>query len=131
MGLERLVSVLQDKRSNYDTDVFTPLFKAIEELIGCPPYQGRVGPDDKDLVDTAYRVLADHARTLSFAIADGAVPSNEGRGYVLRRILRRAIRYGRQILGAKPGFFPELAKCKRSLGHHLRCHPPPGCHADT
>jgi hypothetical protein len=108
MGLERLVSVLQEKRSNYDTDVFMPLFGAIQAVIGCEPYQGRVGAADTALVDTAYRVLADHARTLSFAIADGAVPSNEGRGYVLRRILRRAVRYGKQILGAPSGFFAQL-----------------------
>jgi alanyl-tRNA synthetase len=108
MGFERLVSVLQDKRSNYDTDLFAPLFKAIEEQIGVRPYAGKIGKEDPDLVDTAYRVLADHARTLSFAIADGAIPSNEGRGYVLRRVLRRAVRYGQQMLGAKPGFFTKL-----------------------
>lgn len=108
MGFERLVSMLQDRRSNYDTDLFSYLFSAIQAEIGCEPYGGRVGPEDKDFRDTAYRVLADHARTLSFAIADGAVPSNEGRGYVLRRILRRAVRYGQQMLGAHPGFMSKL-----------------------
>ncbi|CAM9311423.1 unnamed protein product [Chrysoparadoxa australica] len=110
LGLERLVSILQGKPSNYDTDLFTPLFAAIHSLLpeGSLPYSGKVGADDIDLHDTAYRVLADHARTLTFAIADGAVPSNEGRGYVLRRILRRAVRYGQQILGASDGFFQKL-----------------------
>ncbi|MBX3357160.1 MAG: alanine--tRNA ligase [Phycisphaeraceae bacterium] len=108
MGLERLVSVLQNKLSNYDTDLFMPIFAAIERATGARPYMGRLGEADNDGVDTAYRVIADHIRALTFAITDGAVPSNEGRGYVLRRILRRAVRYGRQMLGAKGGFFSNL-----------------------
>jgi alanyl-tRNA synthetase len=108
MGLERLVSVLQNKRSNYDTDVFAPIFAAIERLTGARPYMGKLGDADKDNIDTAYRVIADHIRTLTFAITDGAMPSNVGRGYVLRRILRRAVRYGRQMLNARSGFFSQL-----------------------
>jgi len=108
MGLERLVSVLQNVRSNYDTDVFAPIFAAIERLTGARPYMGRLGTADTDTVDTAYRVIADHIRTLTFAITDGAMPSNVGRGYVLRRILRRAVRYGRQMLNARSGFFAQL-----------------------
>jgi alanyl-tRNA synthetase len=108
MGLERLVSILQDERSNYDTDAFTPIFKKISEFSQVGPYEGKLGEDDVTLKDTAYRAIADHIRTLSFALADGAVPNNEGRGYVLRRILRRATRYGQQILKAPPGFFQQL-----------------------
>ena len=109
MGLERLTSILQAKRSNYDTDVFVPIFAAIEDLTrGRHSYMGRLGAADKDHIDTAFRVIADHIRTLTFAVTDGAVPSNEGRGYVLRRILRRAVRYGRQTLGLEGGFFARL-----------------------
>ena len=108
MGLERLASLLQGKTSNYDIDIFQPLFKAIEGLSKEGPYRGHIGEQDVTLRDTAYRAIADHARALSFAIADGAVPSNEGRGYVLRRILRRGVRYGQQILGADRGFFAKL-----------------------
>ncbi len=108
MGLERLTSILQQKPCSYDTDVFSLLFIAIHQEVKGVGYEGRVGVADTNLKDTAYRIVADHARALTFAIADGAVPSNEGRGYVLRRILRRAVRYGQQILGAPPGFFARL-----------------------
>ena len=89
MGFERVVSVLQGKKSNYDTDVFTPIISEIEKLTG-KKYEG-----EKNQV--AMRVIADHVRALTFAIADNANPSNEGRGYVLRRILRRASRYARNL----------------------------------
>ena len=109
MGFERLVSVIQDKRSNYDTDVFTPIFNKIQELTGVRPYQGKMGKDDTDGIDTAYRVVADHVRTLTFALSDGGVPNNVGRGYVLRRILRRGSRYARKKLGVNIGsFFSSL-----------------------
>ncbi|XP_047045483.1 alanine--tRNA ligase-like [Lolium rigidum] len=110
MGFERLTSILQNKMSNYDTDVFMPLFEAIHNLAEgrIQPYSGKVGPDDVGKVDMAYRVVADHIRTLSFAIADGSQPGNEGREYVLRRILRRAVHFGHQKLTAKKGFFSLL-----------------------
>lgn len=107
-GFERLVSVIQDKRSNYDTDLFVPIFNAIQKGTGAPLYQGRVGSDDADGIDMAYRVLADHARTLTIALSDGGYPDNTGRGYVLRRILRRAVRYATEKLNGKPGFFASL-----------------------
>ncbi|KAL9480069.1 hypothetical protein ACSS6W_004855 [Trichoderma asperelloides] len=105
MGFERLVSALQDTASNYATDVFTPLFKKIEEVTGARPYTDKYGADDVDGIDTAYRVVADHIRTMSFAITDGAVPNNDGRGYVIRRILRRGVRYARKYLNAEIGSF--------------------------
>ncbi|KAH7321270.1 alanyl-tRNA synthetase [Stachybotrys elegans] len=105
MGYERLVAALQDKASNYGTDVFTPLFAKIQEVTGVRPYTDKYGKDDVDGIDMAYRVVADHTRTLSFAITDGAVPNNNGRGYVIRRILRRGVRYARKYLNAEIGSF--------------------------
>ncbi|CDJ31166.1 LOW QUALITY PROTEIN: alanyl-tRNA synthetase, putative [Eimeria mitis] len=106
MGLERLVSVLQEKKSNYDTDLFLPIFDRIHSFnTKLPKYQGKVGEEDTNKIDTAYRVLADHIRCLTVAITDGAEPSNEGRGYVLRRILRRAgvDRFKKVVASLAPG----------------------------
>uniref|UniRef100_A0AC11C0G6 Alanyl-tRNA synthetase 1 n=1 Tax=Ovis aries TaxID=9940 RepID=A0AC11C0G6_SHEEP len=108
MGLERLVSVLQNKMSNYDTDLFVPYFEAIQKGTGARPYTGKVGAEDADGIDMAYRVLADHARTITVALSDGGRPDNTGRGYVLRRILRRAVRYSHEKLNASRGFFATL-----------------------
>jgi alanyl-tRNA synthetase len=104
MGFERVTALLQGKASNYDTDVFTPIFAAIHKVTGAPVYGGKLD----DFKDMAYRVIADHIRALTFALTDGAQPSNEGRGYVLRRILRRAERYGRQHLGTSKPFLCDL-----------------------
>lgn len=109
MGYERLVSVLQNKMSNYDTDVFTPLFETIQKITCAREYSGKFGEDDVDGIDTAYRVVADHVRTLTFAISDGGVPNNEGRGYVVRRVLRRGARYARKYFNTEIGeFFSKL-----------------------
>lgn len=104
MGFERVTKVLQEKNSNYDTDVFTPIFAAIHKVTGAPPYTGKLD----DPTDTAYRVIGDHIRTLTFAIADGGVPSNEKRGYVIRSILRRAVRYAWQNMSVSGPFLHRL-----------------------
>ena len=126
MGFERVCAVIQGKTSNYDTDVFMPLIEAVAQLSGKPYVE--------DETAVAMRVIADHLRALSFAIADGVMPSNEGRGYVLRRLLRRAARYGRNIGLVKPflcklfpvlekqmgGFFPELTARREEIVRALR-----------
>jgi alanyl-tRNA synthetase len=102
MGLERIAAVLQNLGSNYDTDLFKPILRQIAHASG-HKYEGDAA--------VAMRVVADHLRTLAFAIADGVLPSNEGRGYVLRRLLRRAVRYGRKIGFTQPflaGLLPQL-----------------------
>ncbi|WP_019037888.1 alanine--tRNA ligase [Psychroflexus tropicus] len=103
MGFERLCMVMQGKTSNYDTDVFTPLIGAIEKLT-----QTTYGKSEE--VDIAIRVVADHVRAVAFAIADGQLPSSTGAGYVIRRILRRAIRYGFTFLNAKSAFIYHLVE---------------------
>ncbi|MCX3305200.1 alanine--tRNA ligase [Bacillus sp. NEAU-CP5] len=100
MGLERMVSVIQDVPTNFDTDLFMPIIEATERISG--------DAYGKDAVkDTAFKVIADHIRTVAFAVSDGALPSNEGRGYVLRRLLRRAVRYAKTIGISRP-FMYEL-----------------------
>ena len=101
MGFERLCMALQGKQSNYDTDVFQPIIKAIGEISG-----KNYGKDAQ--VDIAMRVIADHIRTISFSITDGQLPSNAKAGYVIRRILRRAVRYGYTFLGQKQAFMYKL-----------------------
>ena len=101
MGFERLVRTLQGKTSNYDTDVFQPIIKAIGDLSG-----KKYGDDEK--VDVAMRVVADHIRTIAFSITDGQLPSNAKAGYVIRRILRRAVRYAYTFLGQKQVFMYKL-----------------------
>lgn len=100
MGLERMACVMQDVPTNFDTDLFMPIIHKTEEI------SGKIYRDDSKL-DVAFKVIADHIRTVSFAIGDGALPSNEGRGYVLRRLLRRAVRYAK-MLGIERPFMYEL-----------------------
>ncbi|WP_170007764.1 alanine--tRNA ligase [Bacillus fonticola] len=117
MGLERITSVVQNTKTNFETDLFLPIIEATERVSN-----RKYGITKED--DTAFKVIADHVRTVTFAVGDGALPSNEGRGYVLRRLLRRAIRYGKQLGVDKPflaqlvpvvvekmqEFYPEVAK---------------------
>lgn len=110
MGFERVCAVLQNKRSNYDTDVFTPIINAVSKISGIA-YD--FAPEEQKV---AMRVAADHIRMLTFAIADGAVPGNEGRGYVLRRILRRAARYGRKLNLNKPFLFELVDVLVETMG---------------
>ncbi|PYJ93410.1 MAG: alanine--tRNA ligase [Verrucomicrobia bacterium] len=121
MGFERVTAIIQGTKnltdfvgtiSNYETDIFRPIFNELEKLSGkrygsTIPRQKSAGENEQEKIDVAFRVIADHIRALSFAIADGIIPSNEGRGYVLRRILRRAVRYGR-ALGFHEAFFYRL-----------------------
>ena len=101
MGFERLCMVLQDVKSNYDTDVFTPLIREIETI-------SNVKYGKNEQTDIAIRVIVDHVRAVAFSIADGQLPSNTGAGYVIRRILRRAVRYGFTFLGKKEAFIYRL-----------------------
>lgn len=108
MGFERIVAVLQGKDSNYDTDLFTPLLRKISELTGAD--------GEKPEHSVAMRVIADHLRSLTFAIADGALPSNEGRGYVLRRILRRAARFARNLGVREPLLYKIVPTLVEMMG---------------
>lgn len=107
LGLERMASVLQDVPTNYDTDLFIPIIQEVEKISG-----KKYGVDEKQ--DVAFKVIADHIRTVAFAIGDGALPSNEGRGYVLRRLLRRAVRFAMQ-LGINRPFMFELVPVTGSI----------------
>jgi alanyl-tRNA synthetase len=130
MGFERTTAIIQGTKnlsdfsgtvSNYETDIFRPLFDEIEKLSGKKyfstlPKSGVAHESEREKIDIAFRVVADHIRALSFAIADGIIPSNEGRGYVLRRILRRAVRYGRSLGFHEPFFFKLVAVVAQTMG---------------
>ena len=107
MGFERLSMVLQGKQSTYDTDIFQPLIKELEKNSG-KKYVSADNSSEQEKINIAMRVIADHIRAISFTIADGQIPSNTGAGYVIRRILRRAVRYGYQSLNLKEPFLYEL-----------------------
>ena len=109
MGFERLCMVLQHVQSNYDTDVFSPLITKIESITGAK-YTIKAKDDAEEKINIAIRVIADHVRAVAFAIADGQLPSNTGAGYVIRRILRRAIRYGFTFLNTKEAFIYQLVE---------------------
>ena len=119
MGFERLVRMMQGKHSNYDTDVFQPIIKAEQDITGLKYYTfeeeasmssqtSDTGNASQEQINVAMRVCADHLRAVSFSIADGQLPSNAKAGYVIRRILRRAVRYAYTFLGQKDGFLYKL-----------------------
>src|SRR6266550_4261527 len=130
LGLERTTAIIQGTKnftefsgtvSNYETDIFRPIFDELETLSdkeyqSTLPKHGTAGESGQEKIDIAFRVIADHIRALSFAIADGIIPSNEGRGYVLRRILRRAIRYGRALGFHEPFFFKLADVVAKTMG---------------
>uniref|UniRef100_A0A915D1S5 Alanyl-transfer RNA synthetases family profile domain-containing protein n=1 Tax=Ditylenchus dipsaci TaxID=166011 RepID=A0A915D1S5_9BILA len=99
---------MQNKVSNYDTDLFTPIFEAIQGITGAPSYAGKIGSEDVNQVDTSYRIVADHIRTLTVGLSDGVVPDHHDRGYLMRRILRRAVRCAGENLGAKSGHIASI-----------------------
>jgi len=109
MGFERLCMVLQNVKSNYDTDVFSPLIEKVEKLTGAK-YTIKAKDEEEEKINIAIRVIVDHVRAVAFAIADGQLPSNTGAGYVIRRILRRAIRYAFTFLNKKEPFIYELVQ---------------------
>src|SRR5438477_4258313 len=130
MGFERVTAIIQDTKtltdffgtiSNYETDIFRPIFDELEKLStkkygSTLPTEKSGCESEQEKIDIALRVIADHIRTLSFAIADGIIPSNEGRGYVLRRILRRAVRYGRALGFHEPFFFKLADVVAKTMG---------------
>jgi alanyl-tRNA synthetase len=130
MGFERVTAIIQGTKnltdfsgtiSNYETDIFRPIFDELEKLSdkkygSTIPKQKSAGQNQQETIDIAFRVIADHIRALSFAIADGIIPSNEGRGYVLRRILRRAVRYGRSLGFREPFFFKLVDVVAKTMG---------------
>ena len=130
MGFERVTAIIQGTKnltdfsgtiSNYETDIFRPIFDELEKLSGKKyastlPKHGSAVENEQEKIDIAFRVIADHIRTLSFAIADGIIPSNEGRGYVLRRVLRRAVRYGRSLGFHEPFFFKLVDVVAKTMG---------------
>ena len=124
MGFERLVRMLQNKHSNYDTDIFQPIIKQIEAISGkkygftTPTGLKGEGKDEQEKIDVAMRVVADHLRAVAFSIADGQLPSNAKAGYVIRRILRRAVRYAYTFLGQKEAFLYKLLPVLvQEMGH--------------
>ncbi|HUF09199.1 MAG TPA: alanine--tRNA ligase, partial [Rhodothermales bacterium] len=112
MGLERVVAALDSSISTYDTDLFAPILQRVADLSTIAGLHGydNIDSDDPERIRIAMRVVADHIRAIAFAVADGVLPSNEGRGYVIRRILRRAVRFGYQVLGFRSPFLHKLVE---------------------